>query len=418
MDVQVSSFTPQDKALVKRLSQNLGILETELNMLFPERSWLIRQTLLCLVLGKNLMIYGTHGTAKTKIVETIFDAITGNPSVFKIQLDMESTEEDVIGPLDIPSLEKGIRRRNVEGFLPTSNFALVDEWFEAPSVNRQLNDVFNEHVYMGGGQLIKDIPLYMAIATTNRSPEEILGIYPTLSLQSTNDRFLCVSQVNYLEDVTNMDTMMINFVTGVNPVAKVAFEDIQAIVKLLASTNQYPDATWIRVLREILHDYETKAVKKGLAPLSDRRLNWMTQVVEASAVLNGRTELMLDDILTVKYALAPREDSDENILFVESATKVIERVRDDLEKDVAKLEKLALGALEQKVGVIENKMADPNWKANVTPSIIGNIMIEIAKAQSDLDTLNPSTQGTKQAKEALVKRVAKIGQRLQKSLKP
>ena len=419
-----TTFSQAEKQLVSRFSKNLNILEAELNMTFQERPFLIRQFLLSLICGRNVLVYGTHGTAKTKIAKAIFDSIQGKgvdgkeKHQFEIQFDTETNMDEVVGPMHPEIYQKqGIVVRNVEGYLPTADFALLDEYFEALSVLRATNDIMNEKVFQNGPQQIQ-APLLQAIATTNRKPEEIAAIYQMLSLPSVNDRFLCVSEVDNIKDDENLDQMLINFVMGMKPTARLDFADVQRIIELIGRTNQFPNADYLRVFRQALRAYETKVAKKnGGVVLPSRRWAWLTQVVEANALLEGRTELFVDDILSTVYALAHNEESQEYVTFMETVPPILEKAKAELGEDVDKVQKNLLERIESEIKQINDKIADPAWSAQATPSIIGSTVSRIAKIQSEIEAIKPTLRSNVDLKSKLLAQAEKVNEKVLKSLK-
>ena len=419
-----STFSQAEVQLVKRFAKNVAVLEAELNMTFQERQFLIRQFLLSLINGRNVLVYGTHGTAKTKIAKAIFDSIEGKgvdgkeKRLFEIQFDTETNMDEVVGPMHPEIYQKqGIVVRNVEGYLPTADFALLDEYFEALSVLRATNDIMNEKVFQNGPQIVK-APLLQAIATTNRKPEEIAAIYSMLSLPSVNDRFLCVSEVDNIKDDENLHQMLVNFVMGIKPTAHLDFGDIQRIIELAGRTNQFPNADYLKVFQRALRAYETKITKKnGGAVLPSRRWAWLTQVVEANALLEGRTELYVDDILATVYALAHNTESVEYVTFMETVPPILEKAKAELGEDTDKVQKNLLERIEGEIRQINDKITDPSWSAGATPAVIGSTVSRIAKIQSEIEAIKPALKSNQDLKAKLLAQAEKANKKVLESLK-
>ena len=75
---------------------------------------------------------------------------------FERLLTRFSVPEEVFGPLSLKSLEKDKLKRNVQGFLPDSDVAFLDEVFKANSaILNCLLTLLNERVFDNGDQRIE-----------------------------------------------------------------------------------------------------------------------------------------------------------------------------------------------------------------------------------------------------------------------
>jgi hypothetical protein len=55
----------------------------------------------------------------------------------------------------------------------------------------------------------------------------------------------------------------------------------------------------------LLQEYRARLKKELKGVVSDRRVNILTQFVEAAAVLNGRATLTAEDLYAIGYGLCP-----------------------------------------------------------------------------------------------------------------
>src|SRR3989344_2846558 len=151
MDV-VTTTTDSQRAFVKSVSATLAGYRGALIERFPERERLIDQLLLCLLTGKSLLI-------KTLLGNIVGKGTKGEEKqVFLIQLDSETTADALIGQPNLALLEQGILQPSVDGYLPTANFAWIEELFDAPAVLRSLLDIFNQH-QLQAGRFVHESPL-------------------------------------------------------------------------------------------------------------------------------------------------------------------------------------------------------------------------------------------------------------------
>lgn len=111
---------------------------------FKEREAEINGSLLAVLSGENIIFLGPPGTAKTQLAKNICQSIEGG-KFFNYLLTSFSTPEEIFGPLSLKALEEDEFRRKIEGCLPTSHIALLDEIFKASSaILNSLLTILNE----------------------------------------------------------------------------------------------------------------------------------------------------------------------------------------------------------------------------------------------------------------------------------
>ncbi len=408
----VPNFTASDEAIIRALAPDLGAFRAELSTLFPEREWLTTQIVLAILMGQHVLVYGQPGTAKSLMARTVFQNIVGPgvngelPRTFNIQLDSETQKADLIGPPDMDALQNHNKLKPaIQGYIPDAHWAYLDELLDAPHLLRSMNDLLAERELQEGGLNIR-VPLMTAIATTNRTPDKLVGMFPELDLSAVNDRFMFVGHVVYLLSDDSIDKMLDNALMGANMTAQLRFKDIQTLVEVLKRTNQFPDATYRAVYRSVIQNYRSLLKAKLGRDLTDRRIVWATQVVEATAVMQGRANLYLEDILGAGYALAPAEDSPEYKLFRQAADPILAQAKKASSQHVDDAVVMQLDQIEDVITKMTKVLARKSNPFPQTPEEVGPFFNEIKKREAMLASIKPELDINEQRRLKLLNRLA------------
>lgn len=119
------------------------ILE-KLNEGLLEKQEAVSMTLLCMIAGKSIFLYGPPGTAKSLVARRVACAFHSN-KFFDYLMNRFSTPEEVFGPLKLSELRQDRLIRSTEGYLPSSDFAFLDEiWKSSPAILNALLTIINE----------------------------------------------------------------------------------------------------------------------------------------------------------------------------------------------------------------------------------------------------------------------------------
>lgn len=405
------TLDPKYDGLIASFSSKIPPYTMELKELFPERDWLIQQLMICLITGKNQMIFGLPGTAKSKFIRTVFDSIKGTGidgkpcERFAIQMDVDTTKSDLIGPYNMKLMDQGIWERVVAGYMPTAHIVYLDEAFDSLSMLRGLNDMLNEGELIEGLQHLH-VPLITAVGATNKSPESITALYPGFDLPAFVDRWLCTCKVGYLEKPESRSQMMADFLMGNAMTNYLDFAELQAISMLVRTTNQFPTDDYVALYVAIMDAYNEKLLKRNLSRLSDRRYAWLSQVAEASAIMNGRRAVSSDDMLTIVYALADCPEAPERKLFLDTAEPIIASAQKQLQDDTDAALKIQLARISADVQTLEAMVKPAKWPTSTAD--VGPMLENIKKLREELQTLTPKLTTTKANQNKLIKRVDEL----------
>ncbi|KKO47763.1 ATPase [Arsukibacterium sp. MJ3] len=332
MDVQEEQTTTK-KPVAKQnaMQQRITKLLKQLGEGMHEREQVLAIALLGAIAGHNTFLYGPPGTAKSLISRRLAAAFD-QPKYFEYLMNRFSTPEEVFGPVSIKELKQDRYTRQIDGYLPTADFAFLDEiWKSSPAILNSLLTIINEHIFKNGAERVQ-VPLKSLIAASNEVPAENQG------LEALFDRFI-------IRLVVPPITAEENFARLLN--SKPSSDKPAVARELLISYNELEQ--W----REQLHNVQLSAdtmlvikyIRQQLAErfdelkvyVSDRRWQRAAMLLKASAFCNGRKETNHSDTLLLKHCLWTAPDNQPKVVsLVDDAVK---RCGFDTEIDLAKLDK-------------------------------------------------------------------------------
>lgn len=297
---------------------------------------LIRQVLICVFAGGNVLLEGVPGLGKTRLVKTLGKVM--NLQFSRIQFTPDLMPADVVGTNIITkSDDKGGNFKFQAGPI-FSNIVLADEINRAtPKTQSALLEAMQEKTVTVGNTTYTLPQPFFVLATQN--PIEMEGTYPLPEAQM--DRFLfkldvpfpslgelvdIVSMTTSQEDVelsmvtTGEEILSIRNITREIPIAKPVLE---YAVKLVLATHP---------ASEHAGEVAKKYIRFGSSP---RGAQAIVTTAKIRAVLEGRYNVAFEDIKYVAYpALRHRfflnfEGMSEGI----TTDKVISQIISDLDKE-------------------------------------------------------------------------------------
>lgn len=343
---------------------------------YVEREEVIKAIYLSIVARQHCLLIGPPGTGKSALVMDVAKSIN-NLNYFQWLLGRFTTPEELFGPVSLSELEKGVYKRNTDNKLPMAHLSFLDEIFKANSpILNNLLTLINERLFYNNGVPI-NTPLISVIGASNEYPQEE-------GLEALFDRFLLRFEVDYIGE----DTQFIKMLQGTyvkEPSDFLTLDDIDNL-QLFSEMANIPHEVYetLRLIRTDLKD-------EGIRP-SDRRFRQSLSLLKANAVLEGRSDVEIEDILILKDGLWET---------VEQQAKVHEVVTKHAQDAV----KTTLLEIEEEAKDIYNRV-----KAEQTPEIALEATTKMKSLLSELSKLAHS-HPQKQAEIQLVHEKVEISQK-------
>lgn len=267
-----------------------------LNSSFINRKDLIDGLFIGLLCRKNVFTFGPPGTGKSKLVNE-FSSLVEDSGYFYKLMSSFSNPQELLGSLDMKALEEGVQRHDTTKMLPECRIAFLDEIFKSNSgCLNTLLDIANERSFRNGRE-IQSVKTEMIIGASNECPDDE-------SLVAFYDRFPLRYTVGYLNKGNSFKKLLRaeekNRPTPIsNETIKAAREQMDSI----SITETVVDA--VDALRTYLNI-------EGYG-MSDRSWRISIDFLRASAVLNGRTKINMDDF-NVYHHMVWHDPSHESVL--------------------------------------------------------------------------------------------------------
>lgn len=285
--------------LVTGAQAKIAMIKKEMNEQFMERDAVIDCLMYALVSGQSLLMLGNPGTGKSAITYEVCSRIE-NGNYFQWMLNKTSDPSELLGPHSMKGMENDEYTRITTGKLPEAHIAFIDECYKAnaPVLNILL-PIMNEKIFYNNGKP-NAIPLMTMIGASNEGPEDE-------SLMAFHDRFLFRLNVSYIKEAGNKKRMYTNYINkrrGLDSLAgktTITIEEIQALTE--ASKNIIVPKEIINKFVKFINDLDKQAIH-----ISDRRQNECFKILQASAVINGRQQVGIDDFKSLIYVLWEQED--------------------------------------------------------------------------------------------------------------
>ena len=262
-----------------------------------EREEIIAVSLLGALSGLNTFLYGPPGTAKSLIARRMACGFE-NPAYFECLMNRFSTPEEVFGPVSIQALKEDRYVRKTQGYLPTADFAFLDEiWKSSPAILNALLTLINERLFRNGDR-VEAAPLKALIAASNETPEANQG------LDALFDRFIVRLMVGPIEHTEHFDLLL-----GSPPApADVAVpehlrikpQEWQRWREQIQAVRLSPQS--LRTIHLVRQALQAQHEALGIY-VSDRRWQRAATLMKASAFFNDRTETHHSDALLLQHCL-------------------------------------------------------------------------------------------------------------------
>lgn len=302
----------------------------EMSQMFLERRSVIEAAIITTLAKEHLFMLGLPGTAKSQLIRELVSRFPG-AAYFETLLSKTRPDAAILGPYNLPELrDKGDFHRKVAGFLPTANFAMLDEIGKmSPTLGHDLLAIANERLYheVNGGRSAKPVPLYSIYSASNE-----LIVEESDDAAALWDRLLVRVVVDYIQESGNFALLLQSAMAGPSTAVRteIDFTDLADTVDNVVPTIDVPMGAIETVLK--LRD-EMRAAE---IIVSDRRWRQCMRLLQASAFLHGRNAVDDDDIHVLRFALwdVPAQVSTVERLCLSLSNPVAEKcigILDDVE---------------------------------------------------------------------------------------
>lgn len=388
------------------------------------REPLLNQTIIALLNREHQLIFSRAGLAKSLYAMSVFGQFEGASS-FEIQLTKGTTEEALVGAIDIEQLKRGNVIHNTQGTIVDANFAYLDEIFDASDVAlRSLLSILNERVYRNGKQVV-DAQLHTAIATANFMRVNDIT-------EAVLDRFPFKAYLTPDTDPYNLLRIDGAFRRNAGRVAKpgqgekVPFNYVQKLADIVEGKDpSYPIEVPSHVLflknlialsyQEKVNEQRGKA-NPARSPLyiSPRTLAKAREVLNASVLLNGRSAASIDDLDALRYIFCEiGNPNGEEALFDQALGEV---------KGMSKKDITIVDAVMEASELLEVILDKVRRGEQVDKGLIDRIKkrfkvqsmreLTVGTVKSPIEKLSPTNPVVQRLKESFLKRVNEEGERM------
>jgi MoxR-like ATPase len=273
----------------------------EVSSIFLERRSAIESALIAVLAKQHWFGLGQPGTGKSDMIREIVGRFDG-ATYFETIMSKTRPDAAILGPYNLPELrDKGDFHRKINGFLPTANFAFLDEIGKmSPTLGHDMLAILNERLYheVNGGRTAKHVPLYTAFAASNE-----LIVEESEDAAALWDRLLVRVLVEYIQESGNFAALLQSAIST-NDLRLTAhkttipFLDLQDVIDNVVPAIDVPvDA--IEAMMKLRDTLRSDAE----ITVSDRRWRTCVRMLQASAFFAGRTEVKEDDLHVLRYCL-------------------------------------------------------------------------------------------------------------------
>ena len=278
------------------VSEKVRKLIQAISMGLTEKEHISALSLLTILSGENVFLYGLPGTAKSLIARRVTQVFKG-ASYFEYLMNKYSTPDELLGALSIPDLKEGRYKRNIKGSILDAEIAFLDEiWKSGSAILNILLTIINEKKYTVGEDKF-DLPFISVVSASNETPTTESG------LMALYDRFLTRINVEPIKEGSNFINMLkkgdVSSYTQIEDDDKISNFELEEMQNNSRSVELSEES--IKVIMEIKSVFESESFIKNDVYLSDRRWLKIVKILKMAAFLNGRMSTNVSDCLLISY---------------------------------------------------------------------------------------------------------------------
>jgi MoxR-like ATPase len=287
---------------IKKVIEKIELLEKEVGKAIIGQKDIIRQVIIAIFTGGNVLLEGSPGLGKTQLVKTLSKVM--DLTFSRIQFTPDLMPADVIGTNIIVKNESGNSAFQFQRGPVFAHFLLADEINRAtPKTQSALLEAMQEHTVTVGNSTYRLEEPFMVLATQN--PIENEGTYPLPEAQL--DRFLFKLNVPFpnLEELKGIIGVTIN--NEASELQRIMngeeILDIRKILKEVPISKSVEEYA-LKVILATHPDYERgpeaakKYIRYGASP---RAAQTIISTSKVRAVMEGRFSVSFEDIKYVAF---------------------------------------------------------------------------------------------------------------------
>ncbi len=271
-----------------------------------EREEIVAISLLSTISGQSIFLYGLPGTAKSLIARRL-SHVFKDATHFEYLMQRFSTPEEVFGPVSIQELKQDNYIRKTEGYLPTADFAFLDEiWKSSPAILNTLLTIINERIFRNNGKDEK-VPLKALVAASNETPP------PNQGLEALYDRFIMRIIVNPMQERENFEKLLngdnVSYDIKIPEELQFSHHEWESLSVKISQVKISDEVfSIINSVRVSLEEFNTNNPETSVY-VSDRRWQKIAHILKTSAFLCDRSEVIPVDTLILRHCLWTLEDN-------------------------------------------------------------------------------------------------------------
>jgi MoxR-like ATPase len=282
---------------IKGIVDTIKAVENEVGKAIIGQKDVVRQVLIAVFTGGNVLLEGSPGLGKTQLVKTLSRVM--DLSFSRIQFTPDLMPADVVGTNIIMKDERGNSKFEFQQGPVFAHLVLADEINRAtPKTQSALLEAMQEHTVTVGNSTYHLEEPFMVLATQN--PLESEGTYPLPEAQL--DRFLFKLIVPYpnLEELKGIVGITVNneAVELQKVIDRARILEIREILKQVPISKLVEEYA-LKVVLATHADYEKapqlskKYIRYGASP---RAAQAIISTARVRAVMDGRYNVAFDDI--------------------------------------------------------------------------------------------------------------------------
>jgi len=269
------------------LQRKFENMRQELKRCLVGREKEIDLLLTAMLCNEHVLFIGPPGTGKSMLCNAICKAISGKS--FAVLMGQHTEPDEVFGPVSVAAYKKDKRERMIDGYAADADLIILDEVWKANSaIINSLLTLMNERRFKNGTNWM-NAPLRTAVGASNEWPVgEDFQI-----VSAAFDRFLFRMEVMPVDKRHRKDLIFHQF-PEITPGQFTTAEMDEAAEE----ASNVSSAGVVNTLLELIDTLENEGVYIG-----DRRMRKSLDALCASAWLNGRNQVELEDFAVLQFIL-------------------------------------------------------------------------------------------------------------------